>query len=192
MFKHTLAALALASSLAGLTAAHATTVVLPGDGSWRAFDVFVDVSGTTAWFDDLYNNDGSVLSFSFTIGGGRTGVLTVVDAGFAGDRFAVTNNGVALGTTSAAVNNYPVNVGIDFDAALLNPDYSRGVYMLGSGSYLVSGVLSTSALDTTQTPIDATVGGLRLTVSAVPEPATLASMLAGLALIGLTLRRRAA
>jgi hypothetical protein len=39
--------------------------------------------------------------------------------------------------------------------------------------------------------LNATVGGLRLAVSPVPEPATGASLLAGLVLLGAVLRRRA-
>jgi hypothetical protein len=39
-------------------------------------------------------------------------------------------------------------------------------------------------------PLNATIGDLRLTVAAVPEPETFALLLAGLGLVGFVARRR--
>lgn len=177
----------LATALALSGAAHAGT--LAADGQWTAFDVAYDLSGNLGWIDI---SDGSALSFNFVVPAGSVATLTVVDAGFAGDRFDISDAATGLlGSTSAAVNSYPSNVYLDFDAALANPLYSRGVFTLQSGSYVVSGVLTLSALDDTLTPLNSTVGGIRLEVSAVPEPASLASMLLGLGLVAGVLRRRA-
>jgi hypothetical protein len=113
--------------------------------------------------------------------------LTVVDAGFSGDRFQIFDNGVSLGLTGAAVNSYPNSIGLDFDAALSNSNFSRGIFSLGAGNHSITGLLSVSALDDSSAPLNATVGGLNITP--VPEPETYALMLAGLALVAA--RRRA-
>jgi hypothetical protein len=113
------AALALAAALP----AHA--VALAADGQWTPFDVdeLTSASAGLEWIDIA---DGSPLGFEFTIDAGFVGTLTVVDAGFAGDRFEVFNGAVSLGGTSAATASYPDSLGLDFDAALADADYSRG------------------------------------------------------------------
>ena len=183
-FSSLIAALLLASN----ACAGAATVVLPGDGTWQGFDVS-DVIGPgdgLGWID----LNGESLSFSVTIASGMVGRLTVVDTVFSGDVFSVTANGQALGTTSAApVHSYPAFGPTDYDTALANPDYSRGVFSLNAGSYAITGRLFTSALDDGGLALNATSGGLKLTVSAVPEPGTVALLLAGLGLLPL-LRRR--
>ena len=79
-----------------------------------------------AWIDNANTNDpgfGTPLSFTFTIGSGFMGRLTVVDGSFAGDTFKVTNFGSLLGTTWAVpVTDYATapDAGYDFDAALAN------------------------------------------------------------------------
>ena len=179
---HILAAGLLACALS----AQATTLALPGDGSWQAFDVS-DVLGPgdgLGWIDI----DGQALSFSFTIAEGFSGRLTVVDTVFSGDVFSIIANGTVLGNTSAAVNSYPSGVLIDPAAALADNGYSRGMFQFGAGSHTVTGRLLASALDEFGSPINATSGALNLSVSAVPEPATVALLLAGLGLLPL-LRR---
>ena len=178
-----------ASLLACALCAQATTIALPADGSWQGFDVSdaIGPGDGLGWIDI----DGEALSFSFSIGQGFTGQLTVVDTVFSGDVFSVSANGVLLGITSAAVNSYPDGVVIDPVEALANASYSRGVFQFGAGSHTVSGRLVASALDALGNPINATAGALNLTVSAVPEVSTAALLLAGLGLLPL-LRRRAA
>ena len=182
----------LAALVAGacVCAAQATTADLTADASWHLFDVTPDLAadGGLGWIDI---GDGSALSFSFSVAAGTQAVLTVVDGGFSGDVFSVRSNGAALAYTSAAANSYPDSIGLDFDAALAQPRYSRGSYVFGVGSYSVSGALAGSALDDLGAPINATVGAVQLQVSAVPEASTLSSLLAGLGLIGFLLRRRA-
>jgi len=181
----------LAAGLLGCAlSAQATDIALPADGAWNSFDVS-DVLGPgdgLGWID----LDGNALSFSFSVAAGFVGQLTVVDAVFSGDVFSVSANGGVLGNTSAAVDSYlgGGNVGYDYDAALANSDYSRGVFNFGAGSYTVTGALVASAMDEFGQPINATTGALRLTVSAVPENGTLALLLAGLGLLP-ALRRRA-
>lgn len=180
-----LAGAALAAAILG--AAQATTVNLPTNGSWAVFDVDNSVPfgfGTPYWIDIA---DGSDLSFAFTVPVGLTGALTVVDAGFAGDRFEVFANAASLGSTSVAINSYPTSIGLDFDAALADSNYSRAVFTLAAGDYLITGRMSLSALDDLGAPIDASVGGLN--VMLVPEPATYLMLLTGLGLLTITRRR---
>ena len=192
----------LASALlaAFIAPAQATTVALAADGQWQTFDVsdIESKSFGVEWIDaanTLSPGYGTPLNFTFTIASGAVGTLTVVDAVFNGDRFDVTNFGAALGSTSAVpLQAYAsaTNVGVDYDAAIANPSFSRGVFTLGAGSYSVSGVLTQSVFDDLG-PLNSTGGALKLAVtSAVPEPATLAAMVAVLAVVaGITRRRKA-
>ena len=171
--------------------AHATDAALLADGEWQLFSVDDQISSAydTRWYDD---SNGSALSFTFTVGAGMVGTLTVVDGSFAGDTFSITNFGAALGTTSAvAPGTYEaaIDTGYDFDAALANPNFSRGVFTLGEGSYSISGQLLQSVTFGGQA-LNATVGAVQLTVSAVPEPSTVAMLLAGFGVMGLLARRR--
>ncbi|MBC7941084.1 MAG: hypothetical protein H7Z19_15230 [Chitinophagaceae bacterium] len=171
-------------TLGGLSAAHATTVNVVA-GSWYDFNVddfLAPASSPLAWID---YNDNSLLSFQFTIAPGDQGSLTVVDAVTAGEVFPVFANGLALGTTTFSGSS-SVNVGNNYDAALANAAFSRGVYTLAAGSYLVTGVMLA-----TPDNINVTQGGLRLDVSVVPEVSSQALWLAGLAVVGLLARRRA-
>jgi len=179
-----LAALALAAG-----AAQATTVPVTGDGSWYTFDVdsFLATSTGVEWIDIT---DGSTLTFSFTVPAGFTATLTVVDAGFAGDRFNLFNGATLLGNTSAVpVGDFAsaANVGLDFNAALANADFSRATFTLNPGSYAIGGSL-TQSVTFGGSPLNATAGGLSVTL--VPEPATVLSLLAGLGVIGAAVRRR--
>jgi len=190
-----LAAALFTSSLA----AQATTVTLVADDQWQAFgiDSFASVSGGNEWIDNTDTNApgyGSPLSFTFTIASGFQGRLTVVDANLAGDTFNVLNNGNLLGATSSVpVQQYDSapDVGYDFDAALRNSAFSRGVFTLSAGSYSISGVLAQSLMLGSD-PLNATAGAIKLSVSAVPEPSSAALVLAALGVTALVSRRRAA
>ena len=180
---------ALAASAAALSLhAQATTVALLSVGSWFAFDVDVVATGSAGWIDAAYSGDFSPLRFSFFIGAGNVGILTVVDGGHAGDNFTLALSGNAsYANTSAGTNNFPANAGLDFDAALASTDYSRGSFNLGPGAYTLSGSLLQSALDGSGRALDATVGGVSLRVNQVTEPSSI--LLAGLGLLALRLRR---
>lgn len=176
--------------------AHAQAATLSADGSWQTFDVdsLTALSGSNEWID--INNDGKPLNFTFTVGSGNVGVLTVVDTAFAGDTFNVYNNGSLLGVTSSVpVVYYDSNpTAVSDPAAALNDlSFSRASFNLGPGSYSISGSLDQSVLlDSGGSRLNATSGGISLTVSApVPEPETYAMLLAGLGLLGIVARRRA-
>jgi hypothetical protein len=178
-------------ALAAMGSAHATDVALTPNGAWNEFfvvDPALNLGNTDLSWVDI--NDYSKISFSFTVAAGFHATVTVVDGAFSGDVFTVSSNGAALGNTSPAVNSYPVST-LDYDAALANADFSRGVYGFGAGSYTVTGALFASALDGDGLPLNATVGALKLEVAAVPEGSTLAMLMAGLGVLGLLVRRRA-
>lgn len=194
-FKKVLLTAALLTST--FLAAQATTVSLEADGPWQAFgvDSFASLSGGKEWIDNANTNDagyGSPLSFTFTIAEGFQGTLTVVDADMAGDTFKVFNNGSLLGETSSVpVQQYgsAPDVGYDYDAAMANNSFSRGVFTLAAGTYSISGVLAQSLLVGGE-PLNATGGGIKLGVSPVPEPSSAALMLAALGVTALVSRRR--
>ena len=188
MNKHLMAA-AIAAAAVIAAPAHATSVALAANGNWNEFNVdsALAAGGGTGWIDEDYAGDDSTLSFTFTIAQGMHGTLSVVDAGFAGDTFSITNFGSAIGATSGvAAGSSSGPLEFDFDAAFANPAYSHGVFTLGAGTYSISG----SLLQSVDGDLDATNGAVRLSVSAVPEPATSALMLGGFAALALLARRR--
>jgi hypothetical protein len=168
--------------------AHATLINLNPDGKWYAFDVDDLVSPGLEWVDAQnapgYRNDGSVLSFHFTLA--RSTEFRVVDGGYGGDEFNVSINGTSY-ATSAAVDTYPDRVSTNFDSAWINPDYSKRSWILAPGDYTVTGTLSKSAL-ASGLEINATVGAVQL----VPEPGTWGTLVAGLIAVAGIARRRLA
>ena len=181
---HRLAAVGALSLITLLSAAQAA--VLPTDGSWRSFAVDANLPPYSAgWIDD----DGASLRFDFSIDAGQVGTLTVLDTGFAGDVFQVSDGATLLGSTGAAVAGDP-NGAITFDpsAALADARFSRAVFTLAAGAHSISGS-AVQFLADANGPLYATLGALRLEVSPVPEPASLALLLAGLMLLPAVLRR---
>jgi hypothetical protein len=182
--------IALAALFTMSLAAQATSVPLADNGQWQAFgvDSQASLSGGTEWIDNDDTNAtgyGTPLTFSFTIAAGWKGQLTVVDAVLAGDVFNVFNNGALLGATSSVpVQQYSTapDTGFDYDAALQDSRFSRGVYTLGAGHYNISGVLAQSLMFDGADPLNATAGAIKLSVSAVPEPTSIELLLASLGL----------
>lgn len=180
-------ALALAACLP-LAHLPAQAVALSADGQWAEFyiDAMTAVDGGLGFID---TDTGVAQTFEFVVPVGSVGRLTVVDGGFAGDVFGLKVGAQTLGQTSMVSPVAGDSVGVDFDAALANGAYSRGVFTLQAGSYTLGGWLLQSAR-LQGTPLDATVGGIQLQVSPVPEPGQWLLLLAGLPLLGLSVRRR--
>ncbi len=179
------AAVALALCTAGM--AHATITPLAVDGQWHEFDVddVQALSGGVEWID---YSDGSMLSFTFTVAAPVE--LRVLDAGFAGDTFNVSVNGVSQLTSAVPVAAYSrtQTAVTNFDTAWADPSFSRGGWLLTApGTYTVTGVLAQSVTNA-GAPLNATIGAVML--AAVPEPGTWVLLLAGLAVLGVTARRR--
>ena len=192
MLNKTIKTLLLVTASAVFAApASATVFNLAADSQWHTFDVddMVSASGGLEWIDAQidtgYNNDGSALHFVFNVAG--QAILTIVDGGFAGDRFQIFNNGEVLGLTSASTDSYPDSVGTNFDAALEDSRYSQAVYVLNAGQYDITGVLNTSA-SAEGTLLNTTIGAVSLT--AVPVPGALGLFAIGSALLAGVSRRR--
>ena len=171
------AALLASASLAS----HATTVNLAVDAWNTAY--FGDTGST--WLDDYAFNEPKPLDFSLTLT--QAGYLNVTDAGLAGDTFQVVvrdalNNVVVNAATSAPGADTTTDIGVDFAQALASNNWSHGSWLLGPGSYTVSGSVLNSAFG-------AGVLGVSVT-TAVPEPATYSILLAGLVVLSLAARRR--
>ncbi len=169
MFSTKLKALAVAAAMVTAGSSQAETINLVADSGWTRFS-FGDV-GTTV---------GRRFSFSLS----ANAFLTIVDGFFAGEQFAVFNNAVSIGTTSAPVTPSK-NTGMNFDAALADGKHSFGQFNLGPGTYLISmDVLARSPGSGLH------LGALRLDMAAVPVPAGGVLLLSGLGVAALFRRRR--
>lgn len=183
----------LTLALAAALPAHADSVALPAGDTWSTFavDSFLAPSAAPlAWLDD----SGARRFFTFHVDAGRTALLTVVDGGFAGDTFSVTSNGSVIGATSSVpLGSFEssLDIGTDFTAALGNSLFSRGVFSFGAGDYRIGGSLLQSVTLAGEA-LNATSGAVRLALitAPVPEPETIALLLAGFALTGAWMRRR--
>ncbi len=71
----------------------------------------------------------------WTITGPAT--ITIQDIGDIGDRFTVSDNGVAIGTTSAPVGTGNP-CGFDIGCARANANYSSGSFQLGAGAHSIT------------------------------------------------------
>jgi hypothetical protein len=195
MHRIALLAATLLAAVTALAAPARATPIAP-TGAWNIFDVdeLTSNSGGLEWID---LDTGNPISFTFTLS--KPARLDVADGGFGGDVFRVFDNGALLGMTSGASNTYPNSVGLDFDAAFVDARYTRVSYLLGTGSHVVTGELAVSALYlgptipglVTGTPLNATVGAVRLT--SVPAPGALIPLaVATIAMFALRRRSRLA
>jgi hypothetical protein len=151
---------------------------VPAQEVWTGFEVGAVGSSWTVPFETTPITFSGVLS--------APAYLKIVDLGLAGDRFEVFINGVSAGNTSAptlaiGVNDPSYFFG-DEALALADSNFSRGEFLLPQGTITVSVMASMS-------PLDASIAAFQ--VSAIPEPASLAMLLAGAGVVGLARRRQA-
>ena len=175
---------AIVLALAGALPAHAATVSIAPDSTWHAFDVSDVASNDQGlrWYDF---DSGEPLAFTIDVAAGQTVLLKVVDAGYAGDRFQVSDNGTPIGVTSAVdPNGNGLDVFLDFDWALDSGSFSYGFFFLGEGFHTITGLLAQSSLDSP----NVTVGAV--STAPVPLPASVLLLFSGGGLMSLFTRRR--
>ncbi len=147
----------------GIAVQPAKAVPLGADTGWATFSWSGGVG--TAWTP----------AFDLTLT--STSELKVTDAFFNGDRFNVFANGSLLGETSAPDNDGST-IGDDYDAAFASASWSSATFILGPGTYTITGALTELATGFTS-------GGAALRVdTVVPLPATLLLMLGAFGLLG--------
>lgn len=166
--KKVLAAGLLAIGLSSAQGSFANATPISVGSGWNQFG-FGDVG--SSWDDD----------FTFTLT--SSAVLKVTDAFLSGDRFLVTDTfdvlpglplTLPIGITSKPTIGY--DVGNNFDAAYASPFFSHASFLLGPGTYDISGFVLKS-------PYGGGGAAVEL-VSAVPLPASAPMFGAGLVVIG--------
>jgi hypothetical protein len=123
--------IACAVALAGVAASTAGAVPL-ASGTWQSF---------------TFGATGSTPAGSpFTFESSSAAIVAVTDAFCAGDRFTVSDGAAILGTTTAVA--FDVTCSNPFesipDAALANPGYSSGRFVVGAGAHSIGIVASRS------------------------------------------------
>lgn len=169
--KHCLIA---AASAVTLGTASAATSALTTDGTW--FEFLVGETGDV-WRSTL---DGDPITFTLTSASPFT--LRLVDVGFAGDRVEVVAGGsTVLGTTGAVAADDTLFAFTPDEAFAAPGTWSQGTWLLAAGSYSFSGTATASPFGSAAWAISAV---------AVPEPATWAMALGGLAWTAAVAARR--
>ena len=159
--------LAVTGALAlGLTSVPASATDLVLDSGWQTFS---------------YDGAGSSWDQAFTFDLTGSAELQVTDAYLSGDRFEIFFNLVSQGLTSDPTSTGDF-IGGDFASAFLDARWSSGSYLLGPGSYSITGIATLS-------PFQGGDGGIQLvSAAAVPEPGTWAMMILGFGFVGGAMR----
>jgi hypothetical protein len=164
-----------AAALAALASTQVKADVLTVNGGWDTFYFGAASPDPSDYFQDLYGN---TEDFQFTLT--QKTAFTVVDGWWDGDQFQIFNNGVSLGVTSTPTFDGQ-NEADHWFAAYKNPAFSSRTWILGPGSYDITGIAVAS-------PIGYGQGAVAL--GAVPEPATWAMFILGVGMLGFAARRR--
>ena len=181
LFSRLMAAVAASVALLAGALANAAPVDL---NQWYVFGF--DGPGTVLYEGSCCSGTLSIPApntpWTFTLTGGAE--LVVVDGFATGDQFELFNFGTSLGLTSVPVIGG--DCGADELACLADSDASSGFFILGAGSYAITGIA-------VQSPFGAGAGFfiIRSTPSIVAEPGSLALLGLGVAMLGFIGRRPA-
>ncbi len=154
---------------------HAATVALTQGVDWTEFRFDINRDGG-AWLET--EDPLEILNFTFTLS--RSAKLQVTDAHRSGDQFEVFSNGTSLGLTSDTTVIGDM-IDDDYTAASMDDRWSSGEWILGPGSYSITGFVRVM-------PENYGRGAVRLT--GVPVPATLPLLLSAGALLSAASWRR--
>lgn len=94
----------------------------------------------SGWSQFSFAGVGSSFSTSFTFDLTAPALFKVTDAFLDGDQFNIFINGVDMGLTSTPVND-GTNINSNYDAAFASSLFSHASYLLGPGSYTVTGTV---------------------------------------------------
>lgn len=159
-----------------LTGAANAAVIPLTDGVWQMFSW----DGLGPIYDNL---DG----YQITVPVGWAGRLRVVDCCRLGDEFSVwqTPGGLAFNTSPFGGTDGGISTGHDPDSAWLDAGLSKGSKVFGNGDWQID-------IEVTRLAAGFTSGGgwVRLDLSEVLEPATMALFGSGLLALGLVRRFR--
>jgi hypothetical protein len=130
---------------AGTYSIGGTTVLSPfGGGSFaaaRADEVgVVTITPGAGWYSFGFANVDSAWNRAFLLNSSGPVAVTIVDGGCSGDEFFLDG----LGATSVASFDPGRCVASNFDAALADSSFSRAVFHLPAGSYLITGLVTSS------------------------------------------------
>jgi len=122
----------------------ATAVVIAGAAASAAGGATPIPAG--AWQPFFFGSEGSTaIGSPFTFATSGAAVVTVTDAFCRGDRFTVSAGAATLGTTSLVAVDLACGLVVsDPDAALANPGFSSGRFVVGAGMHSIGIVASTS------------------------------------------------
>lgn len=149
----------------------ASATLLTLGGGWDAFSF----GGSNSSFSDTWQ---------FTVE--DSSLLTVTDAYLSGDRFEIFNFGASMGLTSdpATFGDFTDN----FDIASADPRWSTGFFILGAGTYDISGIATLAPYQEGGAAIKLDRYYEEEPPPVVPEPASM--FLLGSGLLGLAGIRR--